>query len=304
METKSTIWITGANGFVGSAFCRHLARGDDKVIGLVRNRERAHDLQAIDGLEVEQVDVGNNSQLEALAKTSPPTVIVHCAASVGPERRHAELANIGSVKNILALASAYPFYLIHVSTISVYNMGQQLQIDESAPLYREILDENLYGTTKAIGDLLVQDAMKKANLSATILRPGAIMGVHPSSTWSTKVPMRLKEKGASAMPIPYNSPMPWLMIESFCHALDLCLQKPEAKGQVYNLFDEVRPWGAYLKVFSDAFGFSVDASQSAANVTFPEFYADRIRRDLGYSPMSTFEKSLQTAVDTLTSVAE
>ena len=172
-----------------------------------------------------------------------------------------------------------------------------MQINEDAPLYTEVMPENLYGTTKAIGDRLIQRAMKTSGLTATIIRPGAIMGLHPRSSWSTRVPARLREKGIAAMPIPLDSPMPWLMIEGFCHALDLCIAHPAAKGSIYNLFDEVRPWRDYLTAFSEVCGMPVEDPKDAPNLKYPVFFADRIRNDLGYVPKRSFSSSLQEAVD-------
>ena len=299
MQTKSIIWVTGSNGFVGSTFCRYLLDSGYTVMGLVRELERSAELRHIEGLQISPTDVGDLEQLKSLAGESPPSAIVHCAASVGPELQEAETGNITSVKNLLRLAAFHPFHLIHVSTISVYDLSKGLQVDESASLYRNVMEENLYGTTKAMGDLLIQKAIGEDRVCATILRPGAIMGRHPRSSWSNRVPARLREKGSAAMPIPLDSPMPWLMIENFCHALDLCLSNPVARGSIYNLFDEVRLWRDYLLPIAAAAGFAVEDPQQAAKLDFPRFFAEKIRSDLGYLPRRTFASALQEVVKSI-----
>lgn len=73
------VWITGANGFVGKNFARHVRslHGHIDLVGL--------DIGKCADTELDRyvsVDVGNAEDVVRYAQSYPPTHVLHCAASI------------------------------------------------------------------------------------------------------------------------------------------------------------------------------------------------------------------------------
>ncbi len=121
-------------------------------------------------------------------------------------------------------------------------------VDESAPLETA---GDPYGRTKAEADRIVLDASGRG-LSATILRPGCILGVHPTSTWAVKVPARIRDRQVKLMDS--EAWFPFLHVENLVDAVLLSIEQERAAGRVYNMVDGHVPRRSYMEEVRAWFG--------------------------------------------------
>src|SRR5438270_12779379 len=126
-------FVTGATGFIGGRLVEALVGGGQKVRVLVRDQAAAPQLHQ-PGVEVVQGDLGAPAALEE-AVTGAQRVF-HCAGLVGDWLRPEEtrLVNVEGTRALLsACASAGVERVVHLSSLSVYGLGQHRGPDESAP---------------------------------------------------------------------------------------------------------------------------------------------------------------------------
>lgn len=193
------VLVTGGTGFVGGRVAARLRERGDEVVAAVRTPSAA-----LEALGVEQVEVGLEVTAELLSGVD---AIVHAAAGTGPSMDDARVVNRDGTRQVCAAAlAAGTWRLVHISTTSVYDLGSigDVPVGEDAPLANDDSGEspagsagNAYSVTKAEAEAEVIEATAHG-LSTVILRPPAVLGAGPTSTWGTKVPRRLLEGTAPA----------------------------------------------------------------------------------------------------------
>jgi nucleoside-diphosphate-sugar epimerase len=281
--------VTGVTGFVGSRIARRLRDEGWRVRALVRTLDPSPELAGIEQVEGDFVDPGT-----ARASARGSRVVIHCAATGSSERGIAERVNVGGTRSMIdaALGNACERY-IQISTGSVYRVEELPLVDEDSPLQER--DAEPYGATKAEGDRAVLERAR-AGLAATIFRPGAILGVHPTSTWSVKVPERIRtDPGGTTRP--RSRTMPWVHVEDLVDAVLLALSSETAIGRVYNMVDEHTDWGAYADRVRSWLGLppQPEAEAGTPQPWTGRFAARRVRDDLGYAPRRTFAEGMKEA---------
>jgi dTDP-glucose 4,6-dehydratase len=133
-------------------------------------------------------------------------------------------------------------------------------------------------------------------LPATVFRLAAVLGVHPTSSWAVLVPAKVR---AGEVPLAGDGsdPLPWTHAENVRHAMLLALANGAASGRIYNLVDGHTTWRRYVE---DVRGWFPDAPPApVVSRDRPPFLghcpADRIRLELGYAPLRTYEDGMAEA---------
>lgn len=180
------ILLTGATGFVGGRLAARLRARGDEVIAVVRSPS-----DALDALDVDQRMV-SLTDVESLTHAGQGAgVLVHAAATTDP--RTAEQVNVAATHAVCGAAQRLGAHLVHVSTCSVYDRARAISpIAEDAPRVGTSSPDrapSAYAATKARAEDAVADAAPDG-LTATVLRPPAVLGAGSSSTWGTRVPRR------------------------------------------------------------------------------------------------------------------
>ena len=234
------IAVTGATGFVGGRVARRLsARGDD-VVALVRRP--APELEAA-GITCRQVELTaiTPDRLEGV------DAIVHAAAGVGPDLDTARVVNRdGTAAIVDAALVAGTSRVVHISTTSVYDReaaGDEA-IAEDAALVTDgsgsptvSSSGSAYAITKAEAELEVQRGIA-SGLTAAILRPPAVLGAGPTSTWGTTVPQRMLD--GEQVPGPRASTFGWVAVDDLVDATLAALDS--------TLVDAVNVVGGHVEV--------------------------------------------------------
>lgn len=285
------VLLTGANGFVGSRITRRLAASGRRVRAIVRTAGTAPDHP-----EVEEI-VGDFVEPEtARSAASGAAAVVHCAATGGPDLEVATRVNVNGTRAMVdATLAARVRRYVQISTISVYARGPQGVLDEDAPLKTE---GDPYGATKAEGDRVVLDAMRRG-LPAVILRPGAILGLHPTSTWAVRMPERIRD-GQVKLRGDGRETVPWVHVEDVCDAVLLALDDPRAVGRVYNLASGDMSWRRYtdeVRSWLAAPPLEETPESEFGGYWMGRFDGSRIGRELGYRPRRTFEEGMGEAAE-------
>lgn len=166
------VLITGANGFIGRAVALALARSGRRVIGT--------DLAIGDKTEfpVVAADLCDRNALKTLIEESRVTAILHCGAVSGPmlARDDPELicrTNIVGTLNILECARTIGgSRVVFCSSCGVYGNAGPAPVREDAPFAAT----DIYGASKAAGDMLVRAYAAQHGLDGICLRVSWVYG--------------------------------------------------------------------------------------------------------------------------------
>jgi nucleoside-diphosphate-sugar epimerase len=263
-----------------------------KVRAIVRRREAAGELER-EGVETALGDLADASALRAAAQGA--RAVVHVAATASEDGAEALRINAEATALLAeaALAAGCERF-VHISTIAAYDVRGLDVVGEEAPLVSGDIWWS-YATSKAEGDRAVSSAMARG-LHAVILRPGVVLGAHPTSTWGNLMP-RAIAAGQFPLVAGGGGTFPYVHVENFVDAVLASLRREEAVGQAFNIIDGQTTWGRYIDVFRKGplppapehpmFSFF------ACGCSFP---SDKARRLLGYSPTRTFDEAMAETV--------
>lgn len=303
------VLVTGGSGFVGGRVAERLAAAGARVRTIVRRKGDHAGLANVEQLEGDFIDPETARRgCEGMA------IVIHAAASIGGDPDDARRVNATGTAGLAAAARAAGCRrFVHISTISVYDweaaraacpdLGPDAEFDEATPLKAE--DRAFahspaatpwYGITKAEAERALEREMA-LGLPATILRLGAVLGAHPTSYWAVRIPTNVR---AGQVPLVADGigPLPWTHIENVSHAIDLAVENPASIGRAYNLVDGHVTLGCYVEDVRAWFPDALPAPRTADEPggTFAErCSSERIRHELGYAPIRTYEKGMAEA---------
>ncbi|GIX41920.1 MAG: hypothetical protein KatS3mg129_1653 [Leptospiraceae bacterium] len=254
---KLNIFITGAGGFVGSAFIEFLKNKNNiNIIGLEVNLEKYKYLKE-SGIKVYYGSTTDKELLQRIFKENRIDHIYHTAAIVeeyGDKnlfyevnvKATVELAKLGIQHNVKSF--------IHLSSVMVYGFQYPFMVreEEASKLKDNVLKtKNLYCITKVYGEeelLKLYEENKKFNL--VILRPGDIIGIG-SVPWIIR-PIFLAKRNIFAYPDYGVGILNLLYIENLNQLIyNIIKRMPDntIKGQIFNIRDEyitVKEFYSYL----------------------------------------------------------
>jgi len=167
------ILITGATGFTGGHLARGLLARGQTVRVLVRDRERARDLEA-SGLDLAIGDLRDRVAIDAALKDVD--VVYHIAAiyrQAGVTPATYRAVNAIAVGEIIeAAARAGAKRVVHCSTVGVHGDIKHPPANEDAPLS----PGDIYQNTKLEGEQIARETGKRTGVEVTIVRPSGIYG--------------------------------------------------------------------------------------------------------------------------------
>jgi nucleoside-diphosphate-sugar epimerase len=193
------------------------------VRAIVRQAGTAPDLPGV--MEV----VGDFTDPDfAVTVVSGATSVVTTVHPMGSDRAAQHRTAVeGTPALARAAASAGVQRLIHISTAAVYDRSPGIgDIDESSALVTDDADD--YSVTKRDTDLALGGVQ---GITRVLLRPPAILGPGPTSTWNTLRPAAMRDDERARRTIP-DQAFPWV------HLADLAsLAADLASGRVPDAAD-------------------------------------------------------------------
>ena len=292
---RGPVLLTGATGFVGSRVARSLAQAGRRVRAIVRAKGAPELAVPEVAPWIEEIEGDFTRPETAAAAALGVDAVVHCAATGGPDMETARHVNVVGTRSMLAAARAPGVRrYVHVSTLSVYvRTPREDVIDESSPLKE---DGDPYGATKAEGDRVVLEA-SRGGLPAVIVRPGAILGFHRTSTWAVRMPARIRDRQMKLRG-DGREPIPWVHVDDLADTILLALEDDRAVGRVYDMTDGAVTWREYTDEVRGWFGTPPLESIPEAEIggyAMARFEAGRVRRELGYRPRRDYASGMAEA---------
>ena len=328
------IIVTGGAGFIGSAVVRHIINNtQDEVINLDKltyagNLESLASVSNNSRYTFEQVDICNKAELERVFHQYQPDAVMHLAAESHVDRSIDGPAafietNIVGTYTLLEVAKQYwrdltddakrsAFRFHHISTDEVYGdlEGPEDLFTETTPY----APSSPYSASKASSDHLVRAWRRTYGLPTIITNCSNNYG--PFHFPEKLIPLVILN-ALEGKPLPVygkgNQIRDWLFVEDHARALYKVVTEGRV-GETYNigghnekqnidvvnticeLLDEFRPLPtADIKISShkDLITFVQDRPGHDLRYAID---ASKIKRDLGWEPVETFESGIRKTV--------
>ncbi len=325
------ILVTGGAGFIGSALIRHLIKHTQAVVCNVDKLTYAGNLDSVVEVSVSaryqfaRADICDKPAIDAIMRTFKPEAVVHLAAEShvdrsidGPEAFL--LTNLVGTGSLLQAALAHwqglpaedraRFRFLHVSTDEVYG-----DLGHSADLFQETTPyapSSPYAATKAGSDHLVRAWGRTYGLPILITNCSNNYGPYQ---FPEKLIPHMVLSALQGKPLPVYGDgrqiRDWLFVDDHARALELVL-RTGAPGETYNIggrnekanIDVVRkiceilqhsiPEGhAARHDFASLITFVKDRPGHDTRYAID---ASKIERELGWTPLETFETGLEKTV--------
>ena len=305
------VLVTGAYGFVGAAYCAHLAAHDVPFIGAVRARRP-------DETRPEIVAVGDFADADWTAPlvAEPVHCIVHLAARAhrmndSARDPHAEYQrnNVEVTSDLLeAAAAAQVRRLVFASSIKVHGESTPpgVILHEGDPLH----PQDDYARSKAEAEAWVREFGQAHQVDTVILRLPLVYGPGAGANFAT-----LADAVRAGRPLPLGAirnQRSLLGLTNLCTALDAARTHPLAAEQTFFVADgEDVSTPELVRAIADAFGVKARLLRlpprlllslaklalrgDAARRLIDSFAIDnaKIRRTLGWLPSLTLAEELQ-----------
>lgn len=306
--SKSTVFVTGATGFIGSHLVERLLASGARVRALVRRPEKAGLLSEI-GVEVFPGDVTDRQLVQAALEGCE--WVFHLAGVMEvrlPYGVH-EAVHVGGTK-ILAEASlqAGVKRFVYASSIAVYGLQHGENLDENSP---HRFSRDAYSDTKRLAEEAVRRQVQDRGLPAVIVQPGITFGPR-DETWVLG-PLRRIRSGKMILPGGGKALVHPIFIDDLVDGILLAAERGRT-GEAYILCGpQVFTFREYFTCLAGLAGarripsipvwlasWAAAASESAARVarstpaltrsevrwasTSRTFSIEKARRELGYDP--------------------
>ncbi len=245
------IFITGANGFIGSNLCRSFLDQGRDVYGLVR---RTSDLHFLEGLNVKLI-YGDLLRPQAIDIPRDISHVVHSASVVS------DLADEGTCyKNIYLLAAnlieriralRVPLKrLVYISTALTIGINRR-NISEGRP--GRSAESIAYTRYKIKTERYFREEWQRTRLPMVILRPADVYGPNDRITCGRL--LKGCEKGSPLIVGHGHWKFGYCYVGNLCQAVHLALAKEGIEGKAFTVTNtELPTWGAFFKAFQKALG--------------------------------------------------
>ncbi|MFO0579682.1 MAG: NAD(P)-dependent oxidoreductase [Polyangia bacterium] len=164
------ILLTGASGYIGLHIVRELLEDGHELTALVRSPGKLGPFASAPGLRVVEADLEQEARVPQALEGHE--VCVHAALIWGEPGTELELRDTAVAAKLFTTAgSAGVARCIFISSAAVHRpftgeMGEEDRISTT----------DLYGATKAAGELFLRAACAESRMTGIVLRPGPVVG--------------------------------------------------------------------------------------------------------------------------------
>lgn len=326
---SQTVLLTGGAGFIGSALVRYLINSSDVTVVNVDKLTYAGSLHSLGGADsserhhFHQVDITDADAIKGLLAEYEPDYIMHLAAESHVDRSidgPGEFIQTNIVGTYTMLEAARDYYeslsaerqstfkFHHISTDEVYGSLGDTGLFTETTRYKP---NSPYSASKASSDHLVRAWNKTYKLPVVISNCSNNYG--PFQFPEKLIPLII-QKAISGEPLPIygkgDNVRDWLFVDDHVKALWKIVTQGQ-NGEVYNvgghnektnmevvhticgILDEVRP-RADGKPYAEQITFVQDRPGHDRRYAID---AQKIARDLGWTPEETFETGIRKTIE-------
>jgi len=303
------ILVTGAAGFIGSAFVRLLTRQrlSSKII-IIDKLSYAADLARLKeirkGFKFYRCDICNKKRIGDIFKKERPDIVVNFAAETHVDRSILSSdeflrTNIFGTKNLLEAAKKSGVSrFVHISTDVFYGDIEKGRFYETTPLN----PSSPYSASKASADLLVQSYIRTYDFPAIIVRPSNNYGIwqYPEKLIPVVICKALKN---AKIPL-YSKGLnvrEWLYVDDCAEAILGVVLRGKI-GEVYNVGSGIEKKNIeVVKRILDILGKPYSRIEFVRDRPGHDLrYSlnfSKIRRELGWRPLIDFDNGLRNTVE-------
>ncbi len=301
------ILVTGAAGFIGSAFTRLAVKNDCKVIA-VDKLTYAGDLTRLSSLSGRYVfykcDICDRKKIEKIIGKEKPQAIINFAAETHVDRSIRD-ARVFSETNLLGTQvlmdvsrKAGLDKFVHISTDEVYGDIIKGRFSEDSPLR----PNSPYAASKAAADLMIRAYVRTYGLPAVIARPSNNYGPwqYPEKLIplailkilrNEKVPVYAKGKNIRE----------WLYVDDCATGLWQVFVRSKA-GQIYNLgssqeTENIEVVKTILKILKKPVRMIKFIEDRPGHDIRYSLDSRKLRDETGWQPKVGFKEGLAKTVD-------
>lgn len=232
----TSVLVTGANGFIGSFLCASLVSADCQVKAAVRTKLSNEFGGEIKCVVIPSIDEKTDWQ-EALADVD---VVVHLAARVHIMEETAvdvlqafRTVNTEGTKNLAHQAAAAGVKrFIFLSTIKVLGESTELiEFTEDSPT----APADPYALSKWQAEQTLHKCAQATGMQVVIIRPPLVYGPGVKGNF-----LRLMQLIRRGIPLPLagiKNQRSLVYVENLCDLIKICIDHPEAAGQVLLVAD-------------------------------------------------------------------
>lgn len=187
-QERMTVFISGADGFVGSNLVRELLNRKHKIVAFVKEGD---DPKTIKDLPI-TIKYGNLLDADSIAEAMAGCdAVIHTAASTAIWPYRSEIQhkiNVGGTKNMVAAAKKHKVNrFIHIGTANTFGFGPKDNPgDETRPYASEKYGMDYMDTKLEAQNYLLNEANKNG-FPALVLNPTFMLGPYPARIGSAKM---------------------------------------------------------------------------------------------------------------------
>lgn len=322
-----TYLVTGGAGFIGSNFIHYMLKKyrDIKIINVDKltyagNLENLTDVENNKNYEFIHADICNKDTISAIFEKNNVDYVVNFAAESHVDRsiKNPEIfikTNVEGTVNLLNIAKTFwavddDIYkdgckFLQISTDEVYgSLGKTGYFMETTPLN----PHSPYSASKASADMVVKAYFDTFKLPINITRCSNNYGPYqfPEKLIPLIINNTLKHND---LPV-YGDGMnirDWLYVEDHCKAIDMVINSGKL-GEVYNIGGHNERTN--ITIVKTIINYIKDSVDSSVSETLIKYVKDRkghdkrygidpekIRKELGWSPETTFEVGIKKTID-------
>jgi len=233
------ILVTGAAGFIGSAFVKVAIKNKLKIV-VVDKLSYAGDLARLkevkNKIKFYKADIKNRPVIEKILKTEKPDAIINFAAESHVDRSITDASafietNIKGTQVLLDAAKKFSVNrFVHISTDEVYGDIEKGEFFEDFPLK----PNSPYAASKAAADLLIKSYIRTFGFPAIIVRPSNNYGPwqYPEKLIPLAISKIIKNQKVPVYAQGKNI-REWLFVEDCAKGI-LSVLKNGKDGEIYN----------------------------------------------------------------------
>ena len=293
--SKAAILVTGAAGLIGFTLAKRLAATGRNVIGTdaIMPDEDG-------GFRFVRAELSDIHRLHALF-TEGLDGVVHCGAVSGPmlgrdNPRLVVTSNIEGTANVLEAARIHKLRrVVYCSSTSVYgdSIKEATLLTEGAPLS----PTDIYGATKAGGDILTRAYTASAGVDAAVLRFCWVYGPRRRTECVIRQMLKDSQAGTPAR-LPYGGGFhrQYVYIEDVVDALIAALDRPKLDARAFNItagvrlsFEEII--GQVKTLYPNA-AITLTPGADPQDQVHALFDIQAAAKHLGWAPKWSFDKGL------------